>query len=328
MPKSFIFQCLLLFMIQQHCVYAMKQADYVHLFEICKNNEHGSVHQFIKTHKDNTQFDINHQNEHGETALVYSASWNAWDSVDALLEHKADKNIKDQYSQSLFYKSFYTEQAHIFQKMLEHHSQEEINTECKTIALSRNVEYQVIPAIHDLITDVLEGKKKPLEIRNSEATAFLMCCTNNYLPYIISLLTKNRNFTRPVHMARLENGSFYDLYPKTLFVIREAFNNEGCIPFSAALIDEYLQTHVEIDDVRQIIKHYYIQLFGTNLFETVEALLWEPICIKACELNNVKKTEKYHCLLHILLLSQKEKTKFNQQWYLNAEKNKEQTSKL
>src|SRR5581483_8409460 len=202
--------------------------DYIFFFDISKNNNTPHIHRFIEQQKNNPAFNINYQNEHGETALVHASSWGAWQAANILLkEYKADKSIKDNYGQSLFSKSFYTSMPHTFENILQNYSAEEINAECKTLELYRNTEYHVFPQVHCLLTDMLEDKK--INAVNGPETALLFACTHNYFPYIVQLLQQNKRLAHYEYaFRRLSGGTgLVFLEHKTHFVLRAFFNKDS-----------------------------------------------------------------------------------------------------
>jgi len=270
--------------------------------------------------EDNPGFFINSQNSHGETSLVYAASHDNWPCVNSLLEHGANPKLKDNYGQSLFSKIFYTPPClNIFNTYLQKYSPEEINAECKAMPLLRDTKYQITPEVHCMLTDTLNGKD--LGAYNQESTACIMACTCNYIPYILEFFKRNKNYAQCNNLYKLGGGTQFliPLSNRMLFALRESSNNGSCLSFPVALIRAFFKKcykeHSLLPEVAKLIQQKYIRLLIQDLPEehlsTVEAYLWQPVCIQACQLMGIEDTNKQQCLTRILLMLQKQKTELN-----------------
>ncbi len=220
---------LLLLLISVHNIFSMNGSKalvvYRHndFYALCSEGNKVAIKQFVKN---NSRFNLNYQNEEGATFALHAAMYGKWGVVFCLLKCGADKNIKDNYGQSVFSKAIHEDSCQAFRMLLPLYSLKEINTECKTMTLDRGVDYDVIQTISFFVKTVLNGKRD-LESKESYGyTALHPVCLQGHIPLIVDLLKRGAC----LKAMNKRNETPYDLlsnwagrrHALALFAVREA----------------------------------------------------------------------------------------------------------
>ena len=296
--------------------------DTQYLFDLsCSNYTPSCLDRLIVKYKQDPAFNINYQNEYGTTPLLNAATGCSWDFVDVLLKHGADKNIKDKHQQSLLSKALHDEcQPRNFVTLLQQYTPEEINAECKSMPLHRNEMYRIVPRIekNSILAITLKSECMDMNDDYQGTVALYKAFEDIHIPHIVDLFKRNKKLAFYGYPFDHQRPSVHN---NMTFVLRETFNNGSCISSLPAsliyrvLFKKYYKLHNLPSEVAQFILQKYIRLLIQNLPEellpTVEAFLWQPVCIQACQLMGIEDTNAQQCLARILLMLQKQKTELN-----------------
>jgi len=257
----------------QNILFSMEEGDIItdtqYLFDLSYSDYTPfCLDRLIVKYKQDPTLNINYQNEHGTTIALNAATSNNWKFVDILLNHGADKNIKDKYKQSLLSKALHdTALPCQFVTLLQQYTPEEINAECKSMPLHRDKDYQETPRINPRGTlaltlqnrntfreALLSSNYDPEYLFQSDTSrraleenahyryqdtqypaAYNEAFNDIHIPHLVSLLKSPNHVFLLEHKERL--ACFQNIVPNgrksvdnnTLFVLREAFNDGSCI---------------------------------------------------------------------------------------------------
>lgn len=300
------------------------------LFKACEEGKKEMVEQFIE---DNPTYNLENKNEHGETILLYAArlahhscstgktTVTKWNIVWHLLKKGADRNVQDNHGQTVFSHGFYhyanspaIASVAFMQNITFYYTPQEINAFCKTMPIHYGFDYSPI-CMTPLMEKTLQNE---IDLSNKELTsnALYVSCRFSQVPLIVQLLQLGADlyakdgFGENAYSSLMKNK-------KTLFVVREAFNDGPCIH----LINVALEGLVK--DIKEHIMSFYIKL----LLSSPEAELWKPDAVNACMQDGIWKTtcaklgitatDPMLCLITILLMPQEMKTTMNIRNYWN-----------
>jgi len=307
---------LVMMIVQVSSICAMYQRiDYKQLFVACKDGNLQQVEEFFEH---NQHVHINHRNEHGKTALLIAGSHTKWNIVDYLLQQNGiDKNVKDNYGQTLFSKAIH-DKVQFSLLVSTEYSLKEINALCKSFPRERSCDNTFFWEDSLMISLALADSSlvNSSDLLTKTTPLSLACCMND-IPSIIALLECGAH----LHAADVDGNTPYTILcdnPQHLFVVREAFNNGFSCPraMSIASVGEVVKQHLVSD-----LKHKIIKLYVENakqLFETPEAKLWAPIAVKAYKIVDPQERDQQRCLTKILFMNQEEKTHMNIQYALKT----------
>src|SRR5690606_23190257 len=183
----------------------------------------------------------------------------------------------------------------------------QITALCKTMPLRRGIDYKMVMPVNQSYQDIVS---RSLDSANNVGqTALHIACIRSYTTAIIALLKQGASLDIKDEWNNTPYSCLNDCFKiKSLFVVREAFNNGSCMP--AAFICNVLEENVN-PDVAYFIKQLYVKEVWEDQLKTPEARLWKPVCVQACKIGGMQETDEKRCLTRILLLPQEEKTKLN-----------------